>query len=70
MSIPIIGMGGVRTAEEVIEMMLAGAAAVQVGTANLIDPWACKRIVEKLPRAMDRYGIETLQEITGGAHHG
>ena len=69
-SIPIIGMGGVRTAEEVIEMMLAGAAAVQVGTANLIDPWACKGIIEELPRAMDRYGIESLQEITGGAHHG
>ena len=69
-SIPIIGMGGVQTAEEVIEMMLAGAAAVQVGTANLIDPWACKGIIEELPRAMDRYGIESLQEITGGAHHG
>ena len=69
-SIPIIGMGGVRTAEEVIEMMLAGAAAVQVGTANLIDPWACKGIIEELPRVMDRYGIESLQEIIGGAHHG
>ena len=69
-SIPIIGMGGVRTAEEVIEMMLAGAAAVQVGTANLIDPWACQKIVEELPQVMEQYRIDSLQEIIGGAHHG
>ena len=64
--IPIIGMGGVQTAEDVIEMMLAGATAVQVGAANLIDPCACKTIIEELPRVMDRYGIQTLSEIIGG----
>ncbi len=69
-SIPIIGMGGVSTAEDVIEMMLAGAAAVQVGAANLVDPWACRRIVDDLPGAMERYGIERLSDIIGGAHHG
>ncbi len=68
--IPVIGMGGVSTAEDVLEMMLAGAAAVQVGTANLIDPWACKRIIEDLPAAMERYGMDSLEEIIGGAHHG
>ena len=68
--IPIIGMGGVSTAAEVIEMMLAGATAVQVGTANLIDPWACQKIVEELPQVMEQYRIESLQEIIGGAHHG
>ena len=69
-SIPVIGMGGVSSAEDVIEMMLAGAAAVQVGAANLVDPFACKTIVEELPRVMQRYGIRTLTEIIGGAHHG
>lgn len=68
--IPVIGMGGVSTAEDVLEMMLAGASAVQVGTANLIDPWACKRIIEDLPAAMERYGVDSLEEIIGGAHHG
>ena len=68
--IPIIGMGGVSTAAEVIEMMLAGATAVQVGTANLIDPWACQKIVEELLQVMEQYRIESLQEIIGGAHHG
>ena len=68
--IPVIGMGGVSTPEDVLEMMLAGAAAVQVGTANLIDPWACKRIIEDLPAAMERYGMDSLEEIIGGAHHG
>ena len=66
--IPIIGMGGVSSAEDVIEMMLAGASAVQVGAANLVDPFACKKIIEDLPRAMDAYGIDTLKEIIGGAH--
>ena len=68
--IPIIGMGGVATAEDVIEMMLAGAAAVQVGAENLIDPWACPKIIAALPGVMEQYGIERLSDITGGAHHG
>ena len=64
--IPVIGMGGVSTAEDVIEMMLAGATAVQVGAANLIDPYACKNIIEDLPRVMKKYGIESLSDIIGG----
>ncbi len=67
-NIPIVGMGGVSTAEDVIELMLAGAAAVQVGAANLRDPFACKKIIEDLPRAMGKYGINNLQDIIGGAH--
>jgi dihydroorotate dehydrogenase (NAD+) catalytic subunit len=67
-SIPIIGIGGVSTAEDVIEMMLAGATAVQVGAANLINPYACKEIIETLPQTMDQYRIQSLQEIIGGAH--
>ncbi len=66
--IPIIGMGGIATAEDVIEMMLAGATAVQVGAANLVDPFACKNIIEKLPETMEKYKINSLQEIIGGAH--
>ena len=66
--IPIIGMGGVSTAEDVLEMMLAGATAVGVGAANLLDPYASKKIVEELPGAMEKYGIENLGEIIGGAH--
>ena len=69
-SIPIIGMGGVSTAEDVIEMMLAGATAVEVGAANLLDPYASLRIVEELPAVMIKYGIENLKDITGGAHNG
>jgi dihydroorotate dehydrogenase (NAD+) catalytic subunit len=65
--IPVIGMGGVQSAEDVLEMMLAGATAVQVGAANLINPYACKEIIEALPEAMGRYGITDLQEIIGGA---
>ena len=68
--IPIIGLGGISTAEDVIEMMLAGATAVEVGTANLTEPFACKRIIEDLPRVMEKYGIDSLEEIIGGAHHG
>ena len=68
--IPIIGMGGISSAEDVIEMMLAGATAVEVGAANLVDPFACKRIIEALPGVMDKYGIERLADITGGTHHG
>ena len=59
-------MGGVSSAEDVIEMMLAGATAVQVGAANLIDPCVCKDIIEKLPQVMDKYGINNLNEIIGG----
>ncbi len=64
-SVPVVGMGGVSTAEDVLEMMMAGAAAVEVGAANLTDPMACKRIIEELPEAMDRYGIRELSELGG-----
>ena len=66
--IPIVGMGGVSTAEDVIEMMLAGATAVQVGAANLVNPFACKEIIENLPSVMKKYGITDLNDIIGGAH--
>lgn len=66
-SIPVIGVGGVSCAEDVIEMMLAGAAAVQVGAANLVDPYVCRNIIEQLPGVMDKYGIKELKEIIGGA---
>ncbi|MBQ2934214.1 MAG: dihydroorotate dehydrogenase [Clostridia bacterium] len=65
-NIPVIGMGGVSTAEDVIEMMLAGATAVEVGAANLINPYACRDIINDLPRVMDKYGIENLSDIIGG----
>ena len=68
--IPVVGMGGVNSAEDVIEMMLAGATAVEVGAANLIDPYASKKIVEELPAVMERYGIENLTEIIGGVKNG
>lgn len=67
-SIPIIGMGGVSSAEDVIEMMLAGATAVGVGAANLVEPFASRDIVAGLPAAMEKYGIENLTDIIGGAH--
>lgn len=67
--IPIIGMGGLSSAEDVIEMMLAGATAVQVGAANLVDPFACKDIIEQLPSVMAKYNINSLEEIIGGAHY-
>ena len=66
--IPIIGMGGVSTAKDVIEMMLAGATAVQIGAANLINPFVCKEIIEQLPEEMAKYNINSLSEIIGGAH--
>ncbi len=66
--IPIVGIGGVSTAEEVIEMMLAGATAVEIGAANLVDPFVCRDIVEKLPEVMRKYRINDLSEIIGGAH--
>lgn len=65
-SIPVVGMGGVTSAEDVIELMLAGATAVQVGAANLVNPYACKQIIEDLPRVMEKYNIESLEEIIGG----
>lgn len=66
--IPIIGMGGISSAEDVIEMMLAGASAVQVGAANLVNPYACKEIIENLPTVMEKYNINDLNDIIGGAH--
>ena len=66
-NIPIIGMGGVATAEDVIEMMLAGATAVQIGAQNLVDPFVCPKIINELPEVMQKYGISSLEEIIGGA---
>ena len=63
--IPVVGMGGISCAEDVLEMLTAGAAAVEVGAANLVDPLACKKIIEALPEAMDRYGIRNLRELRG-----
>ena len=68
--IPVVGMGGVSTAEDVIEMMLAGASAVEVGAANLVDPYACQKIIADLPEVMDRYRIQSLNEIIGGVNNG
>ena len=65
--IPVIGMGGVSVAEEVVEMMLAGATAVQIGAANLVNPYTCKEIIDRLPAVMEQYGIEHLSDIIGGA---
>ena len=66
--VPIMGMGGVSSAADVLEMLLAGATAVQVGAANLVDPFACKKIIEDLPAEMEKLGIGNLEEIIGGAH--
>ena len=68
--IPVVGMGGVSCADDVIEMMLAGATAVEVGAQNLVDPFACKTIIENLPAAMEKYRIENLKDIIGAAHNG
>ncbi len=68
--IPIIGMGGVSSAKDVIEMMMAGASAVQIGAANLVNPYICKEIIEALPNEMKKYGIDSLKSIIGGAHNG
>ena len=65
-SIPVIGCGGIASAEDVLEMMMAGAAAVQIGSANLVDPYACKKIIEALPETMEKYGIKDLKEICNG----
>ncbi len=67
-NIPIVGGGGVSTAEDVIEMMLAGASAVEIGAQNLVDPMACPKIIEELPKVMEKYGIKNLKDIIGGAH--
>lgn len=67
-TIPVVGMGGVSSAEDVVEMMLAGATAVEVGAANLVNPFASLEIVRELPNTMQKYGIENLSEIIGGAH--
>lgn len=66
-NIPVIGVGGISKAEDVIEMMLAGATAIQVGAENLVNPYACRDIIENLPAAMEKYGIHSLKEIIGGA---
>ena len=65
-NIPVIGMGGVSSAEDVIEMMLAGATAVEVGAANLVNPYACRDIINNLPSVMNKYGIDNLSDIIGG----
>ncbi len=67
-NIPIVGMGGLCTAEDVIEMMLAGATAVEIGAANLVDPFICRDIIDQLPAVMEKYGIKNLTDIIGGAH--
>lgn len=67
-NIPIIGVGGIESAEDVIEMMLAGASAVEVGAANLKNPYACKEIIDNLPAVMEKYGIDSLKDIIGKAH--
>lgn len=69
-SLPIIGCGGVDSAESAAEMMLAGASAVEVGAANLRDPFACRKIIEDLPDLCERLGVTKISELTGGAHHG
>ena len=66
----VIGCGGVASAEDAVEMMLSGASAVEVGAANLKDPFACKKIVENLPAVCERMGVTDISELTGGAHHG
>ena len=68
--IPVIGCGGVSSAEDAAEMMLAGASAVEVGAASLRDPWACKKIIEDLPGLCEWLGVSKISELTGGAHHG
>lgn len=68
--IPVIGVGGISSAEDVLEMMFAGASAVEIGAANLVSPYVCRDIVQELPRTMDRYGITELQSVIGEAHHG
>ena len=68
--VPVIGMGGVSSAEDVLEMMMAGATAVEVGAANLVNPYICQQIIRDLPEVMDKYRINQLSEIIGGVNHG
>ena len=68
--IPIVGMGGVSTPRDVVEMMLAGASAVGVGAANLTDPFVCRNLCRDLPAELEKYGVTDIEEIIGGAHHG
>lgn len=68
--IPIIGMGGISNCNDVIEMMLAGATACQIGSLNLVDPFGCKKIIEELPKKLNELGIKDINEIIGGAHNG
>ena len=65
--IPVVGMGGVSSAEDVVEMMLAGATAVEVGAANLVNPYACRDIIRELPAVMEKSKVENLKDIIGGA---
>jgi dihydroorotate dehydrogenase (NAD+) catalytic subunit len=65
-NVPVVGMGGVSSAEDVLEMMMAGATAVEVGAANLVDPYICRDIVRDLPRVMEKYRVENLSDIIGG----
>ena len=67
-SIPVVGLGGITKPEDVLEMMMAGASAVEVGAANLVDPYACKRIIDALPEVMDKYGIRQITDIIGISH--
>lgn len=67
-NIPIIGVGGIESSEDVIEFLLAGASAVEIGTANLVDPFICKKIIEDLPDKIKKYGFNNIKEIIGGAH--
>lgn len=69
-NIPVVGLGGVSSAEDVIEMMLAGAVAVQIGSANLVEPFICRDIVDRLPSVMEKYGIDNLKDIIGGVSNG
>ena len=69
-TIPVVGMGGVSTAEDVLEMLLAGACAVEVGAANLTDPLVCKRIVEDLPGVLEKYRFSSVEEVREAAKHG
>ena len=69
-NIPVVGMGGVSCAEDVVEMMMAGATAVQIGAANLVNPYICRDIVRDLPRVMEKYRIDNLKDIIGGVNHG
>ena len=68
--IPIVGMGGISNVRDVVEMIMAGATAVEIGAANLVNPYACKEIIEQLPEVMEQYGIKNLNEIKGCAHNG